>query len=100
MNHILHAVNVGGIEHVGVSTDHAIRGLRSWATRENWYEPRLRNFKPSYRVRWPPFIEGLDEPERFPQRRPRPRPPRRLRGGHRQDLGGNWVRYFRDIFGG
>ena len=117
VNHIMHAVNVAGIEQVGVSTDHAIRGLRSWATRENWYEPRLRNFKPSYRVRWPPFIEGLDEPERFrnvahaldrrgvaevdiarilghrgprraravPERRPRPRPPRRRRGGHRKD---------------
>ena len=100
VNHILHAVNVGGIEHVGVSTDHAIRGLRSWATRENWYEPRLRNFKPSYRVRWPPFIEGLDEPERF----------RNVahaldrRGVSEVDiariLGGNWLRYFRDIFGG
>ncbi len=99
VNHILHAVNVGGIEHVGVSTDHAIRGLRSWATRENWYEPRLRNFKPSYRVRWPPFIEGLDEPERF----------RNVahaldrRGVAETDivriLGGNWLRYFGTIFG-
>ncbi|MCY4627262.1 MAG: membrane dipeptidase, partial [Acidobacteria bacterium] len=26
VNHIMHAVDVGGIEHVGVSTDHAIRG--------------------------------------------------------------------------
>ena len=100
VNHIMHAVNVAGIEQVGVSTDHAIRGLRSWATRENWYEPRLRNFKPSYRVRWPPFIEGLDEPERF----------RNVahaldrRGVAEVDiakiLGGNWVRYFREIFGG
>ncbi len=100
VNHILHAVDVGGIEHVGVSTDHAIRGLRSWATRENWYEPRLRFFKPSYRVRWPPFIEGLDEPERF----------RNVahaldrRGVSEVDiariLGGNWLRYFGEIFGG
>ena len=60
VDHILHAVRIGGIEHVGVSTDHAIRGLRSWATRENWYEPRLRNFKQIYRVLCPPFIEVLD----------------------------------------
>ena len=100
VNHIMHAVNIAGIEHVGISTDHAIRGLRSWATRENWYEPRLRNFKPSYRVRWPPFIEGLDEPERF----------RNVahsldrRGVAEVDiakiLGGNWLRYFGEIFGG
>ena len=82
VDHVVHAVNVGGIEHVGVCTDHAIRGLRSWATRENWYEPRLRNFKPSYRVRWPPFIEGLDEPERFRNVAHALDPPRRLRGGH------------------
>lgn len=100
VDHIVHAVNVGGIEHVGICTDYAIRGMKSWATRENWYEPRLRMFKPSYRVRWPPFIEGLDEPERF------------LNVAHALDrrgvseadiakiLGGNWVRYFRDIFGG
>ena len=100
VDHVVHAVKIGGIEHVGVCTDHAIRGLRSWATRENWYEPRLVNFKPSYRVRWPPFIEGLDEPERF----------RNVahaldrRGYSETDitriLGGNWLRYFRDIFGG
>lgn len=100
VDHVVHAVNIGGIEHVGVCTDHAVRGLRSWATRENWYEPRLRSFKPSYRVRWPPFIEGLDEPERF------------LNVAHALDrrgysevdiariLGGNWLRYFRDIFDG
>ena len=100
VNHILHAVEIGGMEHVGVSTDHAIRGLRSWATRENWYEPRLRNFKPSYRVRWPPFIEGLDEPERFLN----VAHVLHRRGVAEVDivkiLGGNWLRYFREIFGG
>ena len=100
VEHILHAVRIAGIEHVGIATDHAIRGLRSWATRENWYEPRLRNFKPSYRVRWPPFIEGLDEPERFLN----VAHVLHRRGVAEADLarilGGNWLRYFGEIFGG
>jgi membrane dipeptidase len=65
LDHIQHAVNVCGIEHVGLSTDFQIRGIEAWATRETWYEPRLRSFKPSYNVRWPPWIPELDEPERF-----------------------------------
>ncbi len=100
VNHILHAVDVGGIEHVGICTDHAIRGLRSWATRENWYEPRLRNFKPSYRVRWPPFIEGLDEPERFLNVAHVLHRRGMAEGDITRILGGNWLRYFGEIFGG
>ncbi len=100
LDHIHHAVKVGGIDHVGLATDFQIRGLKSWATRENWYVPRLEMFKPSYHVRWPPWVEGLDEPERF----------RNVAHGlHRrgyQDgeiakiLGENWLRYFREIFNG
>jgi membrane dipeptidase len=100
LDHVDHAVKVGGTDHVGLCTDFQIRGIKSWATRENWYEPRLRNFKPSYRVRWPPWIEGLDEPERF--RNVAHALSRRGYGEEdiRKILGGNWLRYFRDILGG
>lgn len=100
LNHVDHAVKTAGIDHVGLATDFQIRGIESWATKETWYEPRLRSFKPSYRVRWPPWIEGLDEPERF----------RNVAHGlHRRGysdgdieklLGQNWLRYFRDTFRG
>jgi membrane dipeptidase len=100
LNHIDHAVKVGGIDHVGLATDFQIRGIKAWATRENWYEPRLEGFKPSYRVRWPPWIEGLDEPERF-----RNVAHGLSRRGYRDEdveklLGQNWLRYFGEIFGG
>ncbi len=62
---IEHAVNVAGIDHVGLSTDFPPQGISPWATRENWYEPRLESFKPSYEVRWPPWIPELDSPDRF-----------------------------------
>ena len=100
LNHIDHAVRVGGIDHVGLATDFEIRGIKSWATRENWYEPRLKSFKSSYRVRWPPWIEGLDEPERF-----RNVAHGLSRRGYTDEdvekiLGLNWLRYFREIFRG
>ncbi|MBI1391187.1 MAG: dipeptidase [Alphaproteobacteria bacterium] len=98
-DHIEHAVRTMGIEHVGLSTDYPLRGIGSWATREDWYEPRLKSFKPSYDVKWPPYIPSLDAPERF----------RTLasvldrRGWKAADLerllGLNWLRLFRDVFG-
>ncbi|MHA7871595.1 MAG: dipeptidase [Hyphococcus sp.] len=98
-DHIDHAVSVAGIEHVALSTDFPVRGIASWATREDWYEPRLKSFKPSYDVKWPPYIPALDEPNRF----------RNLlavldaRGWRTRDLerllGENWVRLFKDVFG-
>lgn len=97
VNHIDHAVNIAGIDNVGLSSDFAIRGLQPWATRENWYEPRLKFFKPSYQVRWPPWVPELDVPERFwnttqaLQRR-----------GYSEDqieklLGQNWLRLFGEV---
>ncbi len=98
-DHIDYTVNLIGVEHVGLSTDYPVRGLESWITRENWYEPRLKIYKPSYDVQWPPFIPELDPPERF----------RNLvavldrRGWKTRDLerllGGNWMRLFKDVFG-
>lgn len=99
LDHIDHAVNVAGIDHVGLCTDFQLRGIEPWATRETWYEPRLRSFKPSYNVRWPPWIPELDVPERFRN------VTHGLAGrGYRPDeiekiLGRNWLRYFREVLG-
>ena len=97
--HIDHAVNLAGIDHVGLSTAFPPQGISPWATKENWYEPRLRYFKPSYEVKWPPWIPELDSPDRFRtlagmlERRGWP-------SGHiEQLLGGNWLRLFRDVIG-
>lgn len=97
VNHIAHAVKVGGIDHVGVAADFAVQGLEATgATRKNWYEPRLSRFKPSYKVQWPPWIPELDTPNRY-------RHVARLldkRGFSTGDiekiLGGNWLRFFQD----
>lgn len=100
LKHIDHAVKVCGMDHVGLCTDFQIRGIEACCTRENWYLPRLRIFKPSYNVRWPPWIPELDKPERF-----RSVAQALARRGYKAGdiekiLGGNWLRYFREIFWG
>ncbi len=99
IDHVEHAIEVAGLDHVGLCTDFQVRGISTWATRETWYEPRLRSFKPSYNVRWPPWIPELDGTDRF-------RHVARLldERGHPDDaiekiLGGNWLRYFREVIG-
>ena len=98
-DHIDYAVSIAGVEHVGISTDFPPQGISPWATRENWLEPRVENFKPSYQLRWPPWIPELDTPDRY----------RNLVGvlekrGWTQTnlerlLGGNWLRLFQETIG-
>lgn len=98
-DHIEHAVSVAGHDHVALSSDFPPQGIAPWATRENWYEPRLKVFKPSYEVRWPPWIPELDSTDRF-------RNVVRVLAGrgwteHRLELllGRNWLRLFRETIG-
>ncbi len=100
VNHIDRAVKVCGIDHVGLATDYAIRGIEVSATRETWYLPRLTEFKPSYNVRWPPWIAELDKPGRL-RNVARALERRSYKAGEIEKiLGQNWLRYFREIFGG
>ncbi len=97
LRHVDHAVKVAGIDHVGLASDYSIRGIEATATRESWYEPRLKMFKPVYRVRWPPWIKELDPPTRY-QNIARGLADR----GYKSDqiekiLGGNWMRYFGEV---
>jgi membrane dipeptidase len=94
-----HAVKVCGLDHVGLASDYAIRGIMATHTRESWYVPRLTSFKPIYNVRWPPNIPELDPPTRF-----RTITQGLAKRGYRSTevdkiLGGNWVRYFGEILG-
>ncbi|MDX1460959.1 MAG: membrane dipeptidase [Xanthomonadales bacterium] len=99
LDHVDHAVSIAGTDHVALSTDFQIRGIKPWATRENWYEPRLEAFKSSYDVQWPPWIPELDAPDRFLQVAAR----LSSRGYRDHDieklLGLNWLRLFRETIG-
>lgn len=100
LDHIEHAVNIGGIDHVGLAADFAIEGLEAnGATRENWYLPRLTRFKPSYKVQWPPWIPELDSPHRY-KYVAQGLEKRGYKGAEIEKiLGLNWLRLYRDIFG-
>lgn len=97
VDHIEHAVKIGGIDHVALAADFAVQGLQATgATKEDWYEPRLTRFKPSYKVQWPPWIPELDTPDRY-------RNVARLldqrgfsTGEIEKILGQNWLRFFRE----
>ena len=97
VDHIDHAVKVAGIDHVGVSADFAIQGLQATGvTRENWFVPRMTWFKPSYEVRWPPWIPELDKPDRYLSVA-RVLDKRGYTSGEIEKiLGQNWLRYFRE----
>jgi len=97
IDHIDHAVNIAGIDHVGLAADFAIEGLEAnGATRENWFVPRLSRFKPSYQVRWPPWIPELDRAERYQY----VAKAMEKRGYKDEEiakiLGKNWLRYFNE----
>lgn len=99
LKHVDHAVKVAGVDHVGLASDYSIRGIEPTATRESWYLPRLKEFKPSYRVRWPPWITELDPPERF-RNIGHGLAKRGYRAGDIEKIiGGNWARYFGEILG-
>ncbi|WP_235298214.1 dipeptidase [Portibacter marinus] len=98
VNHIKHAVKVGGIDHVGLAADFAIQGLQaSGATRENWYVPRLTRFKPSYKVQWPPWIPELDSTDRYRLVAERLQSSGFKPGEIDKILGLNWIRYYEGI---
>ncbi|MEQ8364304.1 MAG: membrane dipeptidase [Cyclobacteriaceae bacterium] len=97
VDHIEHAVKVGGIDHVGLGADFAIQGLEATgATRENWYVPRLTRFKDSYNVQWPPWIPELDTTDRY-RHVARVLSKRGFKTGDIEKiLGQNWLRYYRE----
>lgn len=98
--HIEHVARLVGVEHVGIGTDSSIGGWRQSFPDEKtfWDFHDQFKFKPGADVRWPPFIEELDVPEKFHVIR------RRLQGKFSaadidKILGGNFMRIYREIIG-
>lgn len=100
VDHIDHVVQIAGIDHVGVASDFVMEGISGSATRENWYEPRLVSFKPSYQVRWPPWIPELDSPDRYKSVAEILDRRGYSSGDIEKVLGLNWLRYYRQVLKG
>ncbi len=97
VDHIDHAVKVGGIDHVGLASDFAVQGLQATgATRENWYVPRLTRFKSTYKVQWPPWIPELDTTDRYRHVARLLEKRRYSTGDIEKILGLNWLRFFQE----
>lgn len=97
VDHIDHAVKIGGIDHVALASDFAIQGLEATgATRENWYVPRLTRFKSTYQVRWPPWIPELESPERYLSVAKVLDKRGYSSGDIEKILGQNWLRFFKE----
>ncbi len=98
--HIEHVAKLVGVEHVGIGSDSSIGGWRQSFPDEKafWDFHSQFKFKPGADVRWPPFIEEIDVPEKFHVIR------RRLQGKFspadiNKILGGNFLRIYREVIG-
>lgn len=98
--HIAHVAKLVGVEHVGIGSDSSIGGWRQSYPDEKtfWDFHGQFKFKPGADVRWPPFIEELDVPEKFHVIR------KRLEGKFSSAdvdkiLGGNFMRVYGEVIG-
>jgi membrane dipeptidase len=97
--HIEHVAKLVGVDHVGIGTDSSIEGWRKNFPDEKafWAFHNQFKFKPGADVRWPPFIEELDVPEKFHVIKAR----LLQRGFSAADvakiLGGNFLRIYKEI---
>jgi membrane dipeptidase len=99
IGHIEHVAKLVGVDHVGIGSDSSVGGWRQSFPDEKafWAFHGQFKFKPGADVRWPPFIEEIDVPEKFHLIR------RRLlaRGFSEADvdkvLGGNFLRIYQEI---
>ncbi|MBI2834593.1 MAG: membrane dipeptidase, partial [Acidobacteria bacterium] len=99
INHLTHAVKVCGIDHVGMSTDTPLRGRIATTDREVFMKSRNTDFKPNYNPRWA-WAPELDRVDRY-----RTVAHALAQKGYKMAdieklLGGNWLRYLREVFRG
>jgi membrane dipeptidase len=101
INHIEHVVKLVGIDHVGIGTDSSIAGWRVSFPNEKafWDFHNQFKFKPAAAVRWPPFIEELDVPEKFQVMKKRLGERGFSEANIAQILGGNFLRVYKQILG-
>jgi membrane dipeptidase len=99
--HIEHVAKLVGIDHVAIGTDSSIGGWRiSFPTEKAFWDFHSQfKFKPGVDIKWPPFIEEIDVPEKMYiiQRR------LASKGFSSTDidkvLGGNFFRVYQEIIG-
>ena len=99
--HIEHVVKLVGVDHVGIGSDSSIGGWRiSYPTEKIFWDFHGQfKFKPGVEIRWPPFIEAIDIPEKFKVIDKRLTEKGFSTGDREKILGGNFLRIYREIIG-
>jgi membrane dipeptidase len=99
LDHIDHAVRVGGVDHVGIGSDREHRTIPDTDEERKKLEDELAALGPRAKVEWPFFLTELNHPRRMET----VRTGLERRGYKAADvekiLGGNLYRLFKDIIG-
>jgi len=99
--HIEHAINVAGIEHVGIGSDREHRTIPDTAEEKQKLIDELSRLRPvtAATFRWPFFISELNHPRRMETIRRELEARRRPAADIDRIMGGNFYRLFRETIG-
>jgi membrane dipeptidase len=99
--HIAHAINVAGIEHVGIGSDREHRTIPDTPEEKQKLIDELSRLRPVNQAtfRWPFFIAELNHPRRMETIRRALEAKRYPAGDIDRVMGGNFYRLFRDVIG-
>jgi membrane dipeptidase len=99
--HIAHAINVAGIEHVGIGSDREHRPIPDTPEEKQKLIDELSRLRPVNQAtfRWPFFIAELNHPRRMETIRRALEAKRYPAGDIDRVMGGNFYRLFRDVIG-
>jgi len=99
IDHYVHVAELVGVDHLAVGSDSSVAGWRaSFKDKETfdaWAVPF--EFHPSVDVRWPPFIEKVDVPEKFSVIADRLLERGFSSSDVRKIMGENWMRIYREV---
>lgn len=99
--HIEHAINVAGVEHVGIGSDREHRTIPDTPEEKQKLIDELARLRPvtAATFRWPFFISDLNHPRRMETIRRALEARRRPAADIDKIMGGNFYRLFRDTIG-
>lgn len=101
LDHIDHAINVAGIDHVGIGSDREYRTIPDTAEEKQKLVDELSRLRPvtAATVRWPFFLSELNHPRRMQTLADALRQRRRSAADIDKLLGANFDRLFRTTLG-
>jgi membrane dipeptidase len=99
--HIEHVIKLVGVDHVGIGTDSSIGGWRiSFPTEKIFWDFHSQfKFKPEVDLKWPPFIEEIDVPEKMYIIQKRLAAKGIKSADIDKIMGGNFFRVYKEIMG-